>query len=363
MKKNFIQLLTAVLIMAMLFTGCANGKTEKNTAGDANQVKALAGDYYLDLSKLGMKLTVYLRIQDDGTFQFSNTLDFAINKSAGTIEAGEGKYIMVYSSVNGEEKKLTEGITSSFTVTQEGNLDFSSCERIYYGSASAVTISAEDPAVILIGMPVPEGYQEVSTESSFKPGTYVAKQGESSYVISFFEDHSFLLSSVTSKGEYSAEFGNYGVSTSQLALTPIGADRLSGEVVNEQEIIVPVRKNETERAPLTFTLTGDKQKVMQLSGKAGESDAVLTLYSDWTFTSEANGFQENGILTLDSSAGIFKMYPDHPETGVRGMYQVGTVPAGSFTVKDGKMEMQDFRIRTSESLSRTKCILTETTQD
>ena len=48
-----------------------------------------------------MKLVIYLRLTENGTFQFSNTTDFEINKSSGVVQKGANDYVMVYESVNG----------------------------------------------------------------------------------------------------------------------------------------------------------------------------------------------------------------------------------------------------------------------
>ena len=351
--------LTVLLAMCVFMTAC--GGTEEGTSGKggAGAVKDVVGEYYLDLSKLGMKLTVYLRISEDGTFQFSNTTDFKINKSAGTIEKGTDKYIMVYESVNGEEKNLSEGVTSSFVVKDDKTLDFSGCERIYYGSATAITVSAEDPSIILTGVPIPDDYQEVRTESEFTPGTYTGENGDVSYRASFFEDNSYLLVVIRSENgapHYSSESGIYGVSTTQLALTPTGDSRLSGEIVSGSELSIPVPgEGSEERTAVPFTKQDSAETEAVFSGQG----AKLTIYTDNTFSSEAAGFTENGIIVFDSESGTFKIYPDHPETGIRGLNQISTVPSGTFTNGGGKMQLTDFRLRESESLSRTKCNFTQ----
>ena len=86
---------------------------------------------------------------------------------------------------------------------------------------------------------------------------------------------------------------------------------------------------------------------------------TVTLYSDGTYSSDAGGFVEGGIFVMDSASGSFKIYPDHPETGLRGLNQISTVPSGSFSYQDGRLVLTDFRLRASESLSRVKCGLTQ----
>lgn len=76
-----------------------------------------------------MKLVIYLRLTENGTFQFSNTTDFEINKSSGVVQKGANDYVMVYESVNGADKSISDGLTSSFFVDNEGRLDFTHCEK------------------------------------------------------------------------------------------------------------------------------------------------------------------------------------------------------------------------------------------
>lgn len=358
MKRIYALALSLVMVLGLL-AGCGAGETGKPASADLG---AVAGDYYLDLSELGMKLTIYLRIAEDGGFRFANTTDFSLVKSSGTVQKGEDKYMMVYDSVNGEDKNLSEGLTSSFQVREDGSLDFSSCERIYYGSASAVTVSDNDPGIILLGVPLPEGYQEASTESVFQPGVYAAEGENISLRASFYDDNSYLLTQARTEGGsvvYSSESGVYGVSTTQLALTPTGASRLSGEVLSETELMLPVLQG-GERIATGFTLVEQPGEEMTFTGRTEDGlEVSLTLTAEGVFTSEANGFRESGILVLDSETGSFKIYPDHPQTGLRGLNQIGTVPAGSFTLEDGRLTLQDLRIRTNEGLSRTKCTLTQ----
>ena len=283
--KRLLALTLAVLLV--LLTGCTAEGEQKTSAADAG---AVAGDYYLNLSQLGMKLTIYLRISENGRFQFSNTTDFTLEKSAGTVQKGEDKYMMVYESVNGEDKTLSEGVTSSFRVNEDGSLDFSVCERIFYGSASAVTVSEDDPNVTLVGVPLPEDYQAASTESQFRSGVYMAHKGEHSFCISFYDDNSYLLAEARQEGEqivYTSESGIYGVSTTQLALTPTGASRLSGEVLSDTELMIPIPEN-GERTALGFALIDGPFEEKTFSGALEDGTAVsLMLGAYGIFTSAA----------------------------------------------------------------------------
>ena len=77
------------------------------------------------------------------------------------VQKGANDYVMVYESVNGADKSISDGLTSSFFVDDEGRLDFTHCEKIYYGSASATTTSDSSDAKLL-AVKIPEGYEPVS---------------------------------------------------------------------------------------------------------------------------------------------------------------------------------------------------------
>ena len=156
MKKVWKKFMTFTAMSCMVFSLVACGNTEKEKENDAVsgstttteennvtennstteptsesiELSELANDYYIDLADFGMKLTIYLRLEENGNFMLSNALDFETNKGSGIFQKADDSYVMVYTSVNGEEKSVSDGITASFTVTEEGTLDFSaSCNR------------------------------------------------------------------------------------------------------------------------------------------------------------------------------------------------------------------------------------------
>ena len=85
----------------------------------------------------------------------------------------------------------------------------------------------------------------------------------------------------------------------------------------------------------------------------------MTLYSDGSYKTTADGFTEKGILVIDSETNFIKQYPDHPESGVRGLNQVTTVPAGKLTEEDGKLTISGLRVRKAEELNRYECTVTQ----
>ena len=368
----------ALSVLAMSLTACGGGSEDAGKSGGASKdVAKLANDYYIDLTDLGMKLTIYLRMDEEGSFIFSNTLDFEVNKSSGTVQESEGEYIMVYDSVNGEEKSISDGVTSTFELLEDGTLDFTE-SMIHYGSATANTGSAGDPDARMLALIVPEDYEAPDTESDFQMGIYVTddvtEAGTTySHVISFYEDNSYVhLTTFETDGKlnFDYETGTYGISTTQLGMEPDGAEdsghaaRVESEVVDDSNLklsILPYAGAE-ERQVLEFTKTDTAEVVAELigeaAGKEGETfEVAVKIYADGTYESTSEGFTETGILLLDTEENYVKQYPDHPETGVRGLNQVATVPSGTLKNEGEGLVIEGLRIRKSAGLTRYEAVV------
>lgn len=376
MKKTFRRLMALLWIgcVAIALAGCSQPSGDAGAtqaAGDAG----IAGDYYLDLTELGMKLTVYLRLDEAGTFLFSNGLSFETSKSAGTYHASDEGYLMVFTSVNGEEQSISEGLSSGFVVREDGALDFGGYGTVPYGTASISTVSADDPEVRLIAVPVPDDYEAPDTETAFQTGTYVSEVEEAgvsyAHAVSFYEDNTYLLVTryeLDGKPHLSYEMGGYGVSTTQLALEPDGGSRTQCEVVDETHLelsILPFAGAE-ERATVNFTRKDEVDLVASLSGKGTitgsvvEFDVTFELYEDGSYVAVADGYEEHGVIAIDTATEYAKQYPDHPTTGVRGLNQVATVPyAACGWDADGGLTLTDLRVCTSENLTRFKASVAE----
>lgn len=373
MKKVTRKILTLALLVVLSIAaiGCGSGTAGTGGSVDNKALGEVAGDYYIDLSDLGMKLTIYLRLTDDGKFIFSNTTDFKVNKSSGVYKTGSDDFIMIYETVNGADKSISDGLTSNFFVDSDGNLDFTHCEKIYYGSASATTTSDSSDAK-LKAVRIPENYKAPDTATEFTTGTYTVNVGDVSYAATFYVDDTYLiLVTDNSNGNrsYYSETGTYGVNVSQLALTPTGGDRVSCDVVSAQELNISVPEVNgglaAERQSLSFKKQDVKEKISSLSGTGtvtgtNESfDVTVTLYSDGSYMSRVGSFMENGIFAPDSSTGSYKIYPDNTETKIRGLNQISTVPAGTMSTEGNKLSLEGFRVRNSDSLTRYKCDVTE----
>lgn len=372
--KKIMKRVAAAILTACMMLGLVACGGEKKSASGSTDTSEIANDYYLDLTELGMKLTVYLRLDAEGSFMFSNTLDFEADKSSGTFQKSGEEYIMVFTSVNGEEKSSSDGITSSFVVTEDGSLDFSGCATVPYGSANISTTSADDPNVKLIAHAVTEEFDAPSTESLFQSGSYTTEIIEENgvyytHVVSFYEDNTYLhFMSYEQNGKtmFFSETGTYGISTTQLALEPANGERVECEIVDGSNIVVSIYPHvgAAERTSMNFEKVSTVGMLTSFTGTGtvtGTSDTFsteLTIYEDGSYETTAEGFTESGILVLNSEDSFAKQYPDHPETGARGLNQVTTVPAGTVT-SDGSVTITDIRVRTSDNLTRYACTVTE----
>ena len=137
--KSVLALLTASILL-LSFAACNGDETSdpaqsgSESTGAESGVKEIAGDYSIDISGAGMALTLYLRIEENGNFKFSNSKEFETDKNSGTVRAADSGYLMVYSTVNGE---ASTGKTTSFEKQEDGSLKFTSA--LLYGSVTLVS--------------------------------------------------------------------------------------------------------------------------------------------------------------------------------------------------------------------------------
>ena len=150
-----------------------------------------------------------------------------------------------------------------------------------------------------------------------------------------------------------------------------GAKHYSLKYPAEHEPVIPAEATDVILVLGTWDLGKSCQDVIfrfdrmaELTGsgetKEGEAFAVtVKLYTDGSYESTAGDFTETGILMLDSENALCKQYPDHPETAVRGLNQVATVPAGVLSGENGKLTLEGLRVRKSAGLTRYECSVTE----
>ncbi|MBE5784158.1 MAG: copper resistance protein NlpE [Clostridiales bacterium] len=121
MKKTLAILLALCLMLGMV---------------PAMAEESLAGTYVLDASPLGMPLNVYLTIDENNNFQWTNKLEGGSNKGSGMIGSEDGTYMMLYSDSTADQMK-----TATFQLDGQ-NLVFST--SVPYGAASFSPNADED---------------------------------------------------------------------------------------------------------------------------------------------------------------------------------------------------------------------------
>lgn len=128
--RRFLALTAAMMLLLSL---CAQGSAQEKPG-------ALAGTYVLDAAPLGMPLTVYLVVDGEGSFVWTNKLVDGSDKGHGVIGAEGDTYLLLYSDSTPESLKMTpfrvEGKTLVFT------------DRVIYGSSGLVP-NSEDPNNII----------------------------------------------------------------------------------------------------------------------------------------------------------------------------------------------------------------------
>ena len=132
MKKLIAMLLALALVFS--FVACAettNDPAATKPSEPQQQVKdysAIAGEYLLDASNLGMPMKWFIKITADGKFQIATDRAYTTLKGEGDIGDKDGTYMFVYSDSTSESPK-----TATFTIENK-NLVFST--NVPIGAAS-----------------------------------------------------------------------------------------------------------------------------------------------------------------------------------------------------------------------------------
>lgn len=127
----FKKLIASFLAVAMLLSFATACKEEENKV----DTKAIAGEYVLDASNIGMPMKWYIQITEDAKFTIATDRAYTNKKGEGTIGNTDDTYMFVYSDSTNESPK-----TATFKVDGV-NLVFSTSVPI--GTAS-IAIVEED---------------------------------------------------------------------------------------------------------------------------------------------------------------------------------------------------------------------------
>ncbi len=285
------------LVLAAALLGCT---------ALADDVSALAGTYLLDASPLGMPLTVYLIIGEDGTFRLTNKPEGGADKGNGKIGSQDGLYLMVYSDSTNEQMK-----TATFTA-DGGKLVFSTA--VPYGAAS-FSPNTEDPENPIYPVAKKIAYEEYLGE--YVGSLEVQAMGSSIvYEVTVSLDYGteYTLTSTFAMGGETYDFtqtGSFSIADGQISL-----DGREGQIgtIDENGMTVSAFLSAMASSPREISL----QKALTADA-AGE----YLGFKDMSMM----GFTVNASLVLDAVGG----YVYTASLGEEDNY----VLEGSFSCEDG----------------------------
>ncbi len=287
----------------------------------AARFEAIAGDYQIDITQLGMPLIFYLRIEADGAFMLSPNTNFDPSESRGkgVIAESEGVHMMIYAEHTSENPK-----TATF-VLDGPNLVFQS--TLPYGSSN-ITNSAEDADD-------PEIVYTLTADTlalSEYYGTYAGSHSVQAMGSAVDYVYSLILkaglryvftSEFAMGGEvytYS-ETGSWNVDGEQFTLDPTDESPVQGTINAESEINVGIRASEmassrTEsllriatHADVAGTYAGLKSTRMYTA----ETTMVLDMFGGYHYTAAVGmpePYEESGSYNVSGTTITFE-----PEDG------------------------------------------------
>lgn len=375
MKKLWLFVVTSILALAMSFTLVACGGNENNddgAGGDAD-VADVVGDYSVDLSALGMPLTVYLRISKDGTFKFSSATDFVADKNSGTVSKISTGYVMIYSTINNES---ASGKTTNFTKESDGSLKFDG--TVYYGSTKPSSpMENEDTGEMhyLYAVPVTEDEgptDTVTLETGLYYGTHesTGMQGATviyRYYLDLREDGKFTsLVSFDMMGTtyYGYDYGTYSMMGAMCRMTSEVYQDFDDEskpltesmqAMSETEIVAELRVGpmatktadvtmEKAEAPTSAILKYEGVCTIQMGGAMSlDFDLTLDIYADGSYTytattvmmGETNEYTETGYIGLNTTNSTLYILPDDVTSGLEGSIDENGSISAKFSVGQG----------------------------
>ena len=361
--KSVLALLTASILL-LSFAACNGDETSdpaqsgSESTGAESGVKEIAGDYSIDISGAGMALTLYLRIEENGNFKFSNSKEFETDKNSGTVRAADSGYLMVYSTVNGE---ASTGKTTSFEKQEDGSLKFTSA--LLYGSVTLVSPwenedtgeSGHHTAVKLTeggdtqdDYKVEAGLYYVSYEKESGMGGSVTYE----YYLNLREDGkftAFVKFAMMGSDQFAYDYGTYSIMGAMCRLTSevykdyeddtkdlteslvatseteFEADVKMSPFAKENDTVTLAKIEAPQDAVISFTGTHD----LSMGEMSVTFELALTVNADgaYTFTSTSSMGGEpnvqNGFIGL-SSMGTAFVLPDEANEGVTGTFDSET---------------------------------------
>jgi len=267
--------------------------------------EAIAGDYQIDIARLGMPLVFYLRIGADGAFMLSPSIDFDPSESRGegVIAESGGVHMMIYKEHTSDSPK-----TATF-VLDGPNLVFQS--TLPYGQSNIIN-SAEDPDDPEIVYTLTADTLALSDYYGTYSGSHSTQAMGSTidyaYTLTLKAGLRYVFASEFAMGGeiYTfVETGSWNVDGEQFTLGPTDEAAVQGTISAEGEITVGILPSEMARsrtegllriathADVAGTYVGEKSTAMYTA----KATMVLDMFGSYHYTADVGmpeAYEESG---------------------------------------------------------------------
>ncbi len=314
-------LLVLLLLAAVIVSGCGKPKQEEAKTEESKEIAATAveseapslqekyelpGEYAIDLGKLGMALTFYLRIDEENNFLLSANRSFSDDRGSGVIGELEGTYMMIYAD-------STPDRTKTATFERVGhNLLFQS--SLPYGSTNILfeLEDEDDPGIVhrlMANKFVYEEYYNTYLGFSEEDGieyAYTLQTGPGARYSfsSSFEGTDGLLTFV--------EDGFFKVHDETIALICEEGVELAGSITDEGGLLLPVksraegpRTEQLLRVATTAKDAGAWYGLAVVDGQEITAELVLDYFGGYTFAVGDADYVEHGTFEPAQDSFVF----------------------------------------------------------
>ena len=327
--KTMLRIMAMLLAFAMLLTfaacspaenGGSNAPTDPSAPQQTNDAcAAIAGEYLLDASNLGMPMKWYIKVTADGKFVISTARDYATVKGEGVVGSKDGTYMFMYSDSTAESPK-----TATFTMDGK-NMTFSTSIPI---GAATVSPNLEENTY-----PIAKIIAYEDLQGSYLGEYEKAAMGSSvvySYELTLGNGMEYTFtSSFNMMGQTSTrtENGTFAVNGEKISFTALNVD---GEAVEAPTAVEGTIADKTITAAF---------KLSMMASEAQEIEARLGVYAEQAGTYSGLYEKQMGPMTLS--------YLTKLELDAFGGYKFSTASAsepetvdyseeGTYTYADGK---------------------------
>lgn len=312
---------------------------EPSKAVVSAEVFELQGDYAIDLSKLGMALKFYLRVDPDNNFVLSANRKFSDNRGSGTIGELDGTYLMIYADSTQEKSK-----TATFERVGH-NLLFRS--SLPYGSANIQfeAVDEDDPERIHRLMADKFVYEEYYD-------TYLAfdtVEGlESEYMLTFGPGAKYYYVSKyeveDGSGVYE-EKGTFKVSNKTIVLMPEGESGMAGTIAADGGLELDVKPTaQADRAKILFRVATTAEHAgswFAQNEAGGQASLELDYFGGYVFRAfdVEKTLTEAGAFEVAAGTITFAQEGGEPVTGTKEGYTLNASFSGvEWSFYDGAVQ-------------------------